>query len=280
MRSDYTRIDAGPVFFAIWHEQWDANIDHHADQGVIIQVRGDNEGRETNLLQFNCLHVERTFTYAPEGKARICQIDPITDGNPIGWTTRMIERRLPEMLAAAGFDQIAKSLDMEMVHAAAREVDAAARKKFRNSIQLVKHKRGDHIFEVGNIRFGLELRTLDDDDGLAIHVLSDVCGSPNHDYSEETEIIAFDCFRRLPHYHYGPRNKNLRYYWDKTTVPDTLDWTLNVLKAGKLGAMIEAAGYPDVARDLDPDLLRNALPAIEAKARELQPAEREGVQAA
>ncbi len=277
MRSDYKRIDAGAVFFAVWHEQWDANIQHHADQGVIIQVRGDVDGRETNLLQFNCFHVERTFTYAPDGKARICQIDPITDGNPIRWSAKQIRERLPEMLTAGGFEAVAGFLDMTQVRAVVADVEAAAFERFRNSIQLVKHNRGDHVFEAGNIRFGLEMRTLGDDGGLAIHVLSDLCGSPTHDYSEETELIAFDCFRVQPHYHYGPRNKNLRYYWDKTTVPDTLEWTLDVLKAGKLGPMIEAAGYPDVARDLDPDLIRDLLPAIEAKARELQPKSQEEV---
>ncbi len=271
MRSDYTKIEAGAVFFAVWHEQWDANIHHHADQGVIVQVRGEADGRETNLLQFNCFHFERTYTYAPEGKARVCQIDPIADGNPIGWTARRIRDRLPEMLSAAGYPAVAAALDMERVREAAGEVEAAARHKFRASIQLVKHKRGDFMFEAGNIRFGLEMRVLGDDGGLAIHVLSDVCGGPDHDYAEETEVIAFDCFRVQPHYHYGPRNKNLRYYWDKTVVPDTLEWTLDVLKAGKLGPMIAAAGYPDIARDLDPDEVRAVLPAIEAKARELQP---------
>lgn len=281
MRSDYTKIEAGPVFFAVWHEQWDANIQHHADQGVIIQVRGDVDGRETNLLQFNCFHFERSYTYAPEGEARVCQIDPIADGNAFGWTARQIRERLPAMLSRAGFDGIAASLDMDRLATAAGEVEAAGREKFRNSIQLVKHKRGDFMFEAGNIRFGLEKRTLGDDGGLAIHVLSDLCGSPSHDYSEETEILAFDCFRLQPHYHYGPRNKNLRYYWDKTVVPDTLEWTLEVLKAGKLRDMIEAAGYPDVARDLDYDLVRAVLPGIEAKARELQPkVEADALQAA
>lgn len=38
MKTDYSRVEAGKVFFAIWHDQWDAHIHHHADQGVIIQV--------------------------------------------------------------------------------------------------------------------------------------------------------------------------------------------------------------------------------------------------
>ena len=33
MKTDYSKVEAGAVFFAIWHEQWDANIHHHADQG-------------------------------------------------------------------------------------------------------------------------------------------------------------------------------------------------------------------------------------------------------
>ncbi len=54
-------------------------------------------------------------------------------------------------------------------------------------------------------------------------------------------------------------------------VPDPLEWTLTVLKAGKLKPMIEAAGYPGVAADLDEDLIASLMPKIEAKAREMQP---------
>ena len=58
---------------------------------------------------------------------------------------------------------------------------------------------------------------LRNDRGMAIHVLSDVAG-------QEIELLAFDCFGKGAHYHYGPR---IRMYgcWDRTTVPDTLEWT-------------------------------------------------------
>jgi hypothetical protein len=74
-----------------------------------------------------------------------------------------------------------------------------------------------------------------------------------------------------PHYHYGPRYKNHRVYWDKTLIPDPLEWTLGVFKARKLKPMIEAAGYPDVAAGLDEERIAELIPAIEAKAREMQP---------
>ena len=37
MKTDYSKVEAGTVFFAIWHEQWDANIHHH-------MIRGSNSG--------------------------------------------------------------------------------------------------------------------------------------------------------------------------------------------------------------------------------------------
>ena len=86
------------------------------------------------------------------------------------------------------------------------------------------------------------------DRGLAIHVLSDVAG-------QEIELLAFDCFERAPHYHYGPRNKDIRIYWDTTLVPDTLEWTLKQFASGNLPNLIERAGYPGIVAELDKDLI-------------------------
>ena len=83
---------------------------------------------------------------------------------------------------------------------------------------------------------------------MAVHVLSDVAG-------QEIELLAFDCFERAPHYHYGPRNKDIRIYWDMTAVPDTLRWTLDQFRDRKLPSMIERAGYPGVVAGLDNDLI-------------------------
>ena len=117
----------------------------------------------------------------------------------------------------------------------------------------------------------LELRKqVGGDGGLAIHVLADLAGTPGRTYMEETELLAFDCFREAPHYHYGPRNKNHRIFWDKTLVPDPLEWTLEQFKSGKLRDMIQRAGYPGVAADYDADVVSAVLPALEKRAREIQ----------
>ena len=127
------------------------------------------------------------------------------------------------------------------------------------------------MFEIGNIRIGLEMRRLPmGDGGLAVHVLADIGGTPGKAYTEETELLAFDNFWNGAHYHYGPRNKNHRIYWDTTLIEDPLAWTFEQFETGKLKAMIERAGYPGVAADLDEAKLAEMLPAIKKRAMEMK----------
>jgi hypothetical protein len=42
-------------------------------------------------------------------------------------------------------------------------------------------------------------------------------------------------------------------------VPDTLDWTLEQFKGGRLPAMLERAGYPTIASSVDRELLAGVL---------------------
>ncbi len=264
-----TRIDAGAVSFVVQHELWDGNLQDHSDQGVVILVEAD----DTVLLRFNCFDIERSYVYGPESKNKLCRMDPTVDGNPIMWSVKQIRNNLPAMLKEAGYEDVANSVNMGQVSAVLDEVESTAREVYATGRNTVKHNRGHDIFEAGNIRFGLELRKqAGGDGGLAIHVLADLAGTPGRTYTEETELLAFDCFRDAPHYHYGPRNKNHRIFWDRTLVPDTLEWTLNRFKNKDLKEMITRAGYPGVAADLDQDLIDSIMPDVEAKARELQPA--------
>jgi hypothetical protein len=269
-----TRFAAGPVTFTVRHELWDGNIQDHADQGVVIAVVADIAGKETTLLRFNCFDFEKSYIYGPEkrdGMGRLYRMDPIADGNPIGWTIRTLEKKLPKMLERAGYPEIAAATDLAEVRHILPEVEACARELFAAKRNTVKHNRGTHIFAAGNIRFGLEMRRQQGGDGgLAVHVLADIGGATHNSYMEETEILAFDCFWQAPHYHYGPRNKNHRIYWDTTLVEDPLGWVFEQFENRKLGAMIERAGYPGIAADLDLEKIAAVLPAVKKKAREMQ----------
>jgi hypothetical protein len=277
--------------FVVRHELWDGNIHDHADQGVSIAVAADVAGKQTTLLRFNCFDQEKSYVYGPENRdlqttgpamlddqpqtlsnsGQFYRMDAIADGNPIGWTIRTLEKKLPKMLARAGYPQIAAATDLAEVGRLLPEVEACARELFAAKRNTVKHNRGTDIFEAGNIRFGLEMRRqVGGDGGLAVHVLTDIGGSTGKTYVEETEILAFDCFWQAPHYHYGPRNKNHRIFWDKTLVDDPLGWVFEQFENRKLGPMIERAGYPGIAADLDLEKIASVLPTVKKKAREMQ----------
>ncbi len=286
-------LNAGPLTFIVKHELWDGNIQDHADQGVSIDVAAEIDGKQTALLRFHCFDLERSYIYGPENTdmklegpmmlgartrgrqttGQLYRMDPIADGNPIGWTVRTLEQKLPKMLERAGYPQLAAATDMAAVTRLLPEVETYAREVYARKRNTVKHNRGTHIFAAGNIKFGLEMRRqAGGDGGLAIHVMADLLGSTESSYVEETEILAFDCFWNGPHYHYGPRNKNHRIYWDRTLVEDPLTWVLEQFDNRKLGAMIERAGYPGVAADLDLEKIASVLPALKKTAHELQAA--------
>jgi len=281
-QSQGIRFTAEPLTFTVRHQLWDANVEDHSDQGVSIEVAADIDGKQTALLCFNCFDLERSYVYGPEnaelatpgrvggGMGIHCRMDPVIDGNPIGWTIRTLGRKLPQMLEKAGYKKVAEATDMSAVRDLLPEVEACARETFIAKRNTVKHNRGTEIFEAGNIRFGLEMRRLmNGDGGLAVHVLADVGGSKGKTYIEETELLAFDCFWQNPHYHYGPRNKNHRTNWDLTIIDDPLEWTFEQFENRKLGAMIERAGYPGIAADLDPEQIAAALPAVKKRAFEM-----------
>jgi len=281
-----TRFTAGELTFVVRHELWDGNIQDHADQGVMIAVTADIGGKNTTLLRFNCFDIEKSYVYGPENaeltlegpamlgsapRTRVFRMDPTTDGNPISWTIRTLGSKLPKMLEKSGYPQIAANTNMDEVNRVLPEVEACARELYAVKRNTVKHNRGTDVFEVGNIKIGLEMRRLPmGDGGLAVHVLADIGGTPGRPYTEETELLAFDNFWNGAHYHYGPRNKNHRIYWDTTLIEDTLAWTFDQFETGKLKAMIERAGYPGVAADLDEAKLAEMLPAIKKRAEELK----------
>ena len=248
-----TTVEVGPIKFDISY------TDLFYDQGVSLRVLGEADGKEIQLLRFDCLDQVPHYHYDPNNRNERHDLDKATAGNPIGWTLHQLRTNLPAMLKGAGASELAMQINVSQMNKKLDEVESIARDMATNRRATVIHNRGDVMIEAGNIRFGLEYRHVGGDRGLAIHVLGDIAG-------QEVEILAFDCFENEPHYHYGPRNKNIRLYWDKTAVPDTLRWTLDQFKSRKLPAMIEKAGYPGIVAELDEELMQAKLVDVEATA--------------
>ena len=258
MEKGGTIIEAGPVSFGMSYRKEIMN-----DQGLCLQVYSEIDGKDTEILRFDCFDQTPHYHYGPENHNIRLNMDKTTAGNPLGWTLDNIRHRLPVMVQRAGYDELAAKLEANPISKAKMDtVEATARELSSNERRTVHHLmpemlEGDKL-EVGNLKFGLEFRELANDRGMAIHVLADVAG-------QEVELLAFDCFEKGPHYHYGPRNEDVRIYWDTTTSGETLRWTLDQFKAGNLRSMIERAGYPTIASAVDEKLVQEKLPEIEAR---------------
>lgn len=250
-----------------------------ADQGVCAQVYATVEGKETEILRFDCFDQDPHYHYGPEHRNVRLHLDKVTCGTPFAWTMHNLRHNLPAMIKRAGYASVAAAVEAHPVPGALLdEIETKGRALAVSERRTVTHKfermLEQDVYRVGNICIGLEYRLLPqlNSQGLAIHVLSTIA-------DQVVELLAFDCFDNGPHYHYGPRNQDIRIYWDTTTSGDTLAWTLNQFKIGNLRRMIERAGYPTVAHDLDEALLQSMLPAIERRAWELV-AENKAAQAA
>ena len=259
-----TTFDAGSVEIAMSYRQ-----EIMDDQGLCVQVYSEIDGKDTEILRFDCFDQAPHYHYGPENHNIRLSMDKTTGGNPLGWTLNNLRNNLPSMVRRAGYEDLADSLEKTPVKKAVlNKIEDKARSMVREERRTVHHMMpelvdGDKI-EAGNIRFGLEYRHLPqiNDEGMAIHVLTDIAG-------QEVELLAFDCFQNAPHYHYGPRNQDVRIYWDVTTSGETLKWTLDQFKGGKLKSMIERAGYPSIASELDENLIADLMPKIEKRSWEL-----------
>ncbi len=239
------------------------------DQGLCVQVFGSVDGAEVEILRFDCFDQMPHYHYGPANHNIRLNMDKTTVGNPFGWTMKNLRDRLPAMIKRSGYDALAAAVEAnpvpsEVLDAVESRGRAMAVSMRRTVTHMFERMLEDDVFTTGNLRIGLEYRILPqaNTEGVAIHVLSDVAG-------QNVELLAFDCFVNGPHYHYGPRNQDIRIYWDTTTSGDTLRWTLDQFYAGNMKKMIERAGYPTIANDVDEQLLQATLPAIEKRAFEL-----------
>ncbi len=265
MEKGSTVIDAGVVDFAMSYRKEIMN-----DQGLCVQVYSKIGDKDTEILRFDCFDQAPHYHYGPENHNIRLHNDKTTmGGSSLGWTLDNLRNNLPEMVRRSGYEDLANSLDSKpLSNNKLDELESTARSMSQEGRRTVHHMmpelvEGDKI-EVGNLKFGLEYRHLPqiNDEGMAIHVLADVAG-------HEVELLAFDCFQGAPHYHYGPRNQDVRIYWDVTTSGETLKWTLNQFKEGNLRDMIRRAGYPSIADAVDEKMVQEKMPEIEARSWEL-----------
>ncbi len=146
-------------------------------------------------------------------------------------------------------------------------------------------------FHIGSIRLGVEYRVLTDavaaaaqlsaadgdergqtteldDRGVSIHVHGNQDG-------EEREFLRFDCFDEDPHYHYinWRDRSNEMLHMDPAATGDPVAFALGCIEQ-RLAALLERAGAPDVASQVDVTALRQILPEVKREATRLRRADK------
>ena len=116
------------------------------------------------------------------------------------------------------------------------------------------------VFDVGGVELHVDQRNFGSDGGPSVRVYGEADG-------ENIQLLRFDCFRKDPHYHYDPSGKNDQRSLDKTSVPDSVAWTIKQL-GHNLVEMIHTAGYASVAEQVDQAAVAQVLPEVESLMRD------------
>jgi hypothetical protein len=110
------------------------------DRGVSIHVCGNTGDERLEYLRFDCFEEDPHYHYISWEAHRneMLHIDPIADGDPLGWTLDRLRLRLPFMLARAGAGGIAAKLDVQLLdEALPRVAEAAYRARYHHNVEGV-----------------------------------------------------------------------------------------------------------------------------------------------
>jgi hypothetical protein len=113
------RIDAGGVVFDVEYRVFGA------DRGPAVRVFGEVDGRNVQLLRFDCFEKDPHYHYDPDGKDFHLHLNPETVPDPVAWTLGELRLNLPTMIRAAGYANVAERLDRPAARAAVERVAAA-----------------------------------------------------------------------------------------------------------------------------------------------------------
>jgi len=105
------------------------------DRGVAIHVFGNEAGApgadangRVEYLRFDCFNEDPHYHYVSwkDRSNEMLHLDPVADGDPLGWALERIRTRLPQMLERAGAIELAARVDPRLVEAALPRVTEAA----------------------------------------------------------------------------------------------------------------------------------------------------------
>jgi len=97
------------------------------DRGPSLQVLGDVDGKEVQLLRFDCFDEAPHFHYDPQGKNNRIFLNKARVTDPIAWTMDYLCGNVATLVRIAGYGQLASRLDEPALMSAMPAVEKALR---------------------------------------------------------------------------------------------------------------------------------------------------------
>lgn len=111
----------------------DLTIEHRqglggGDEGLSFDVTTTSEGKR--IVRFDCFYNDPHYHIGTSGPQANCKMkkEGITD--PVSWSLEQLKTRLPALVAQAGYEGIAKTIDQQAVADQLSKLDADIRARY------------------------------------------------------------------------------------------------------------------------------------------------------
>lgn len=85
------------------------------DGGPSVRVFGEADGKNIQLLRFDCFRKNPHYHYDPSGRNDHIRLDKSEVPDSVAWTIEQLRENLVEMIRTAGYDSIADEVDQAAV---------------------------------------------------------------------------------------------------------------------------------------------------------------------
>ncbi len=98
-----------------------------SDGGPSVRVYGEVDGKDIQLLRFDCFRKDPHYHYDPSGKNDQRHLDKASVPDSIAWTIEQLGQNLVEMIQTAGYGSVAGTVDQAAVAQVLPEVESLMR---------------------------------------------------------------------------------------------------------------------------------------------------------
>ena len=98
-----------------------------SDGGPSVRVYGEADGKDIQLLRFDCFRKDPHYHYDPSGKNDQRHLDKASVPDSVAWTIEQLGQNLVEMIHTAGYSSVAENVDQAAVAQVLPEVESLMR---------------------------------------------------------------------------------------------------------------------------------------------------------